>query len=196
MHIFVDSEDALKFFSNVINEEELKRKIKFILFGKQPTYKDFLDYSRDTFADGEIVCIMNADIIFNSQKDHEIIRNIAKPKQLISLTRHELTNDEHTVCTAETCPFTVYGGSSDVFIFTMPLDDQFKTKDLDYKQNILGIEPIVHQAFVDCGYVLVNPCDDIITLHIHRNRIHFDKYDDIIKEDNQNHKYTNLKTKL
>lgn len=195
MHIFVDSPEALTFFQQIVDNHGIRTKVQFILFGKQPTYKDFIEYIQKTFQDGEIVCIMNADIIFNSQKDHELIRSIAKPKQLISLTRHELTDEKHTICHEGTCTFTVHGGSSDVFIFMMPLTETFSTANIDYKQNILGVEPHFHKAFVDSGYSLINPCDDIITIHIHRNRIHFNKYEDIIRE-NEEIKYTNLKTKL
>lgn len=188
IHIFVDTQEALDYYSQYANE-----KVKFILHGKQPTYKDLVKYAIDTFSSGKLVCIMNSDIIFNSEKDHELIRKIAKPKRLISLTRHELTDDTHSICSGKTCEFSQWGGSSDTFIFTMPIEAGFQLNSIDHKQNMFGAENVFHKAWVDCGYEICNPCDDIITIHIHRDRVHFESYETINTENNS---VANMKTKL
>jgi hypothetical protein len=192
MHIFVETEGEKQFFSDYTKQYS---KAVYIVHGKQPTFKDFMDYAKKTFTDNQIVCIMNSDIIFNLEKDHELIRKIAKPKRLISLTRHELTDDDHTICTPVTCEFARYGGSSDVFIFTMPLQENFPFSSIDHKQNMFGAEHVFHKAWHDCGYEIINPCDDIITIHIHKDRTHFVQYETVDKQDGTNAVY-NPKTNL
>jgi hypothetical protein len=182
LHIFVDTQQAKDFYSEITNP--YGQKAKYIVHGKQPTYKDLLDYVIQKFVDGDIVCIMNSDIIFNSQKDHKLIQKIAKPKRLISLTRHEYTDEDHTICTPETCGFVGNGGSSDVFIFTMPIDERFNTELVNHKQNMFSAEAVFHKAWTTCGYELVNPCDDIITIHIHKDRVHFQAYEHLNTEEN------------
>lgn len=174
VHIFVDTPQAKHLYSQVA--ESFQGKAIFNEHGRQPTYKELVEYAARTFQDGELVCIMNSDIYFNSQKDHHLIQKIAKPKRLISLTRHEYTDHEHTICNLDTCNFTGNGGSSDVFIFTMPIDRNFPYDTIDHKQNLFGAEAVFHKAWVDCGYELSNPCDDIKTIHLHKDRIHFDAY--------------------
>jgi hypothetical protein len=181
LHIFVDTNEAKEFYSQITNP--YGEKATYILHGRQPTYKDLVDYAKQTFSDGELVCIMNSDMIFNSQKDHALIQKIAKPKRLISLTRHEFTDENHSICTRDTCPFTHDGGSSDVFIFVMPIDSKFDTSSVDHKQNMFSAEAVFHKAWTTCGYEIVNPCDDIITIHIHKDRVHFQAYE-YLKVDN------------
>jgi hypothetical protein len=175
LHIFVETEEAKTFYSEITNP--YGQKAKYILHGKQPTYKDLVEYAKQTFSDGELVCIMNSDMIFNSAKDHSLIKQIAKPNRLISLTRHEYTDENHTICTPETCAFIGTGGSSDMFIFVMPIDSNFDISSVDHKQNMFSAEAVFHKAWTRCGYELINPCDDIITIHIHKDRVHFEAYE-------------------
>lgn len=182
IHIFVDSENAKEVYSSVT--EHYGNKVTYYLHGRQPTYKELVEYAAAKFPDGELVCIMNSDIYFNSQKDHELIRKIAKPLRLISLTRHEYTNPEHSICNLETCNFTGNGGSSDVFIFTMPIPQTFPIERINHKQNLFGAEAVFHRAWVDCGYEISNPCDDIKTIHIHKDRIHFEAYQHVETSEN------------
>ena len=193
IHIFVDTEYARRFYSEFT--KQFDTKATFVLHEKQPTFKDLVEYAMKTFSNDELVCIMNSDIVFNSEKDNLLIQKIAKPKRLISLTRHELTDEKHTICNPQTCAFIGWGGSSDVFIFTMPIDPRFNLDSIDHKQNMFGAENVFHKAWVDCGYEIVNPCDDIIIVHIHKDRLHFETYDRIDKEGGSN-AYYNLKTKL
>jgi hypothetical protein len=193
LHIFVENKDEKVFYSQVTSP--YGDKATYIVHGRQPTYKELVEYAANTFSDGDIVCIMNSDIVFNSEKDHELIRKVAKPKRLISLTRHELTDETHSICNLTTCPWTEAGGSSDVFIFKMPIPNDFPFSRIDHKQNMFGAEHVFHKAWHDSGYEIYNPCDDIITIHIHRDRTHFFPYENIDNEDGTNAAY-NPKVKL
>ena len=191
MHIFVDTELAMNYYSQVTNS--FKEKVTYILHGKQPLYSDLVRYAASKFLEGETVCIMNSDVFFNSQKDQELIRKIIKPKRLISLTRHEFTDDNHTICNEDTCSFTVHGGSSDVFIFQTPVPPEFNYETVSHKQNMFGAEAVFHKAWNDCGYEICNPCDDIKTIHLHRGRVHFEVYTHVQTPENS---MMNLKTPL
>jgi hypothetical protein len=191
IHILVDSSYTREYYSKLT--EMYKDKITFVEHGKQPTYSDLLRYISRTFPDNETICIMNSDIFFNSQKDHDLIIKIVKPMRLISLTRHEFTDINHSVCNEKTCPFTIHGGSSDVFIFQTPVPKNFNYDFVNHKQNTFGGEGVFHKAWYNCGYEICNPCDDIITVHFHSQRIHFHKYETLDTSDT-NH-MPNLKTK-
>lgn len=191
IHILFESESAVQFYSRLL--EAFRSKIVYSIVGHQPTYKEIVDYVKQTFPTKEIVCIMNADIFFNSQKDHEIIEKYLKPNYLFSLTRHEISDEGHKTHTSETCPFTVGGGSSDTFIFYTPLSDSLDTTKMDFRQNLFGAEAVFMKAWVDAGYEIWNPCDDIITLHLHQDRYHFERYATI---DNPTNAVYNYKTSL
>lgn len=191
IHIFVDTQEAMNHFSNITNI--FPGKAIYVLHGRQPTYKDLVSYAMKTFGENEQVCIMNNDMYFNSENDHFLIQKLVRPNRLISLTRHELTDENHTLCNLDTCNFTGNGGSSDVFIFQMPISSSFNLDRVDHKQNMFGAENVFHKAWTDAGYHIINPCDDIKTIHIHKDRIHFEKYDYIESMETWS---VNWKTKL
>ena len=191
IHIFVDTLKTKDFYLNII--EQFKNKIIFVEHGKQPTYSELVLYVSKTFIDGETVCIMNSDVFFNSPNDNVLIEKIVRPKRLISLTRHEFTDQDHTICTSETCNFTGNGGSSDVFIFQAPVPKEFNYSSVNHIQNLFGAEAVFHKAWHDCGYEICNPCDDIKTIHLHRGRVHFELYKYVDTPENS---ITNWKTQM
>jgi hypothetical protein len=190
IHIFVDTQNTKEFYSDIV--EPYINKVIFVEHGRQPTYSDILLYITKTFDDGKTVCIMNSDMFFNSPNDNVLIEKIVRPNRLISLTRHEFTNENHTICNEDTCPFTVHGGSSDVFIFQTPVPKNFNYDFVNHKQNLFGAEGVFHKAWKNCGYEICNPCDSIITIHLHMGRIHFEKYGQVDTPENS---LLNLKTK-
>lgn len=192
IYVLCETQTAADYYESVVNSD---KKVSFIVTHHQPTYKELFEFIKDTIPKGEIVCLMNADIFFNSEKDHKNIQMYLQPHQLFSLTRHEITNDGHTECSLETCPFTG-GGSSDTFIFYTPINSNLDTSKLDYCQNLFGAEAILHKVWFDAGYQIWNPCDDIITLHLHRGRIHFSQYQQLAKEYTDENSYCNKKTSL
>lgn len=175
IHVLCETEAAADHFRAVALSAN-REKAVFTVMGHQPTYKELVDYVKDTFKEKELVCIMNGDIYFNSVSDIERIETYLQPHHLFSLTRHEITNDGHTYHTLETCPFTGNGGSSDTFIFYTPLPDTLDTSKMNFCQNLIGAEAVFMKPWVDAGYEIWNPCDDIITLHLHQDRIHFESY--------------------
>ena len=191
MHVLCETEEASGFYQAVANE--FAHKAHFTVVGHQPTYKEMVEYVKKTFVEKEIVCIMNGDIFFNSDKDHILIEKHLRPNYLFSLTRHEISDPGHKTHNLETCPFTGNGGSSDTFIFYTPVPEKLDTSKFDFRQNLFGAENVFMKAWVDAGYEIWNPCDDIITLHLHKDRIHFEKYATINNDENAIH---NWKTTL
>lgn len=178
LHILYESQAAADYYQNIA--KNYLDKIEFKVIGHQPTYKEIIDYVISRFTEKEIVCIMNADIFFNSEKDHLLIQKHLSTDSLFALTRHEITDEGHTIHSLETCPFTTdSGGSSDTFIFYSPIKSNFDTSTLNYHQNMFGAENVFMKAWTDAGYKVYNPCDDIITLHMHKNRVHFKQYQNI-----------------
>lgn len=190
IHVLCENEEAHQYFNDIVQNSS---KVFFEVVGHQPTYKEIMEYVRKTFLTKEIVCIMNGDIFFNSELDHILIQTHLQKNHLFALTRHELTDKGHTIHTLETCPFTGNGGSSDTFIFYTPLPETLDISRMDFRQNLFGAEAVFEKFWVDAGYELWNPCDDIITLHLHHNRIHFEQYDKINTPENS---AANWKTSL
>lgn len=190
LHIFFESQKAMDHYMSISTRTG---KCVPILFGRQPTYKDLMMYVRQTFLQDEIVCIMNADMFFRSVVDHKLIRKHLGKQMLFALTRHEITDLGHTIHGEETCPFTVHGGSADVFLFRAPVSAEFDVDLVDHRQNVFGGENVFCYAWHKAGYQILNPCDDIITLHMHRNRHHFQQYPTIGTEETR---FLNLKTPL
>jgi hypothetical protein len=190
IHILCETQETVNYFSSIVHK--YSNKTVFVLVGHQPTYQELMEYIKKTFTTKEIVCLMNADIFFNSSRDHQLIQTYLQKNYLFSLTRHEITDENHNICSLNTCPFTG-GGSSDTFIFYTPLPDSLDTSKMDFRQNLFGAEAVFMKPWADAGYTIWNPCGDIITLHLHQDRIHFEKYDTI---DNSTNAVYNLKTVL
>lgn len=191
VHVLCESQSAADYYEVVANE--YSTKAVFTVVGHQPTYKEIMEYVKKTFVEKEIVCVMNGDIFFNSENDHLLIEKHLQPHHLFSLTRHELTDSGHKTHTAESCPFTVNGGSSDTFIFYTPLRENLDLSKMDFRQNLFGAEAVFMKPWSDAGYEIWNPCDDIVTLHLHEGRIHFERYATI---DNPSNAVYNPKTPL
>ena len=179
LHVLCEDVHAESYFRKCA---EGHTKAIFVLIGHQPTYEEFMHYVMKTFQNNELVCIMNADIYFRSQKDHELLRKHMKPDTLFALTRHEITDEGHTICSLETCPFTA-GGSCDTFVFQMPVKDMCLSN-MKFKQNVFGAENVFMKQWKDSGYTIQNPCLSIVTLHLHKGRIHFERYQNILRQDN------------
>ena len=103
---------------------------------------------------------------------------------LIALTRHEHTEENHPVCTINTCPLIWnYMGSHDTFIFRTPVPKNFPFETLNYHQNVYGGETFFMKAWRDSGKTLFNPCFDIRIFHRHQNRVTFQSYPTIAEGD-------------
>ena len=113
---------------------------------------------------------MNSDIFMGSTTI-DFIRSEIDTHTMISLTRHEFTDDLHGVCNVDTCHLIYkYHGSHDAFIFTTPVPSIYPYQSVDIPQNIGGSEAIFMKSWVDSGKTLKNLCFDIPIFHMHRYR--------------------------
>lgn len=191
IYVLCEDDVSLLFYREITLD--YSHKTVFVNVGHQPTYKEIVEYVSNTIPPNELVCIMNADIFFNSESDHQLIQKYLQKNHFFALTRHEITNEGHTIHGEESCPFTVHGGSCDTFVFYTPISEKFDTSKVNFRQNLFGAEAVFIKTWLDAGYTMWNPCDEIITLHLHRDRIHFEKYDTINTDENS---VLNLKTPL
>lgn len=181
IHVLCEDQIAEDYFKKVA--EPYSSKAIFLVVGHQPTYREIMEYVKRTFPPNELICVMNGDIYFRSEKDHSLIKEYIKPNYLFALTRHEITNEGHTVCNLDTCPFTG-GGSCDTFLFLTPLADSLEIETVGFRQNLFGAENVFMKMWHTAGYEIWNPCGDIVTLHLHEGRVHFEAYDKINTEEN------------
>jgi hypothetical protein len=190
IHVLSESQGAIDFYTSNI---PATNKITFHLVGHQPTYKEFMTFVKEKIPNDEIACIMNADMYFNSENDHNLIQKHLQKHHIFALTRHEITDENHVTHTLDTCPFTGNGGSADIFIFNTPVRESLDISKMDFHQNLFGAEAVFLKPWVDAGYEIWNPCDQIISLHQHINRIHFKEYKHINTPENS---AANWKTEL
>jgi hypothetical protein len=191
LHILVESYNDINYYKQFT--DSYKEKVHYTIIGHQPTYKEFLLYVKDIFQPGEIVAIMNSDMFYNSNFNYNLLERKLTDTMMIALTRHEFTDENHTICHEGTCPFTVHGGSCDTFIFKTPISEKVDLDLVDHKQNLFGGENVFMYAWVKAGYTILNPCDQLITVHRHEGRVHLEKYDTIGTEETR---ILNLKTRF
>ena len=170
IHILVEKKSEEEYYRSIIDKLPEKEKCIFSIFGKQPNYSELVKYVATSIEDHKIVCIMNSDIFMGSTSI-DFIRSEIDAHTMISLTRHEFTDDQHTLCNVNTCELIYkYYGSHDAFIFTTPVPSFYPYQSVDIPQNILGSEAIFMKSWVDCGKSLKNLCFDIPIFHMHRYR--------------------------
>ena len=170
IHIIVEKESDEEYYRSIIDHLPEKEKCIFSIFGRQPKYSELVKYVATSIEDHKIVCIMNSDIFMGSTSI-DFIRSEIDAHTMISLTRHEFTDDQHTVCNVNTCNLIYkYFGSHDAFIFTTPVPSFYPYQSVDIPQNIGGSEAIFMKSWVDCGKSLKNLCFDIPIFHMHRYR--------------------------
>ena len=176
IHILLEKESDLEYYTILINSIPEKIKCKFTIFGKQPTYAEFVKYIDNSIEKNKIVCIMNSDIFMGSTT-LEFIESELDYDTFISLTRHEYTEENHPVCNVHTCQLIYkYHGSHDAFIFKTPIPESYNYKYVDIPQNVGGSEAILMRSWFDTGKKLKNLCFDIPIYHMHRNNIYFKSY--------------------
>lgn len=170
IHILLEKSSDLPYYTNVINNLDEKNKCKFTIFSRQPKYADFVFYAKTNIPDNRIVCIMNSDI-FMGQADIEFIKSELDYNTLIALSRHEYTDDTHSICDASTCNIIYrYHGSHDAFIFKTPVPREYNFEYVCIPQNVGGSENIFMNSWVMSSKRLKNLCFDIPIFHMHRYR--------------------------
>jgi FkbM family methyltransferase len=152
-------------------------KCKFIHFGKQPNYKDFIEYIQTKLDDNRIVCIMNSDILLDKHMQFHLIKQYVNGLNMFGITRHNYTNETHNICNIHTCLLVhQYQGSHDMFLMHTPISKNIKLEDIDFKQNVYGAEAIFQKTLKNAGYSFKNPAFQIRGYHIHDNFVYFENY--------------------
>jgi hypothetical protein len=170
IHILLEKEADIQYFSNLINDLDDKSKCKFVIFGRQPKYADFVYYAKTNIPNDKLVCIMNSDI-FMGNTNIDFIDSELDHKSFIALTRHEYTDDNHTTCNLTTCNLIYqYLGSHDAFIFRTPVPIEYNFDYVCIPQNIGGSEAIFMKSWALCDKKLKNLCFDIPIFHMHKYR--------------------------
>ena len=145
-------------------------KMTLIHSTQQATYADLFDYANQYLSGGDhIAVIQNADIAWHPGSIRQL--QVLHPGLVFALSRHSnLTEFESTQCPSQDghnrnlCQ--QYVGSHDTFAF-IPLIDPIIFRRLQFKQNTWGAENIVIEALRHGGWVVENPCMELITLHFH-----------------------------
>jgi hypothetical protein len=170
IHLIVEKESDEEYYRSIINEFPEKEKCVYFVFGRQPKYSELVRYVATSIEDNKIVCIMNSDIFMGSTSI-DFIRSEIDTHTMISLTRHEFTDEQHSICNVDTCHLIYkYHGSHDAFIFTTPVLSNYPYESVDIPQNVGGSEAIFMKSWVDSGKSLKNLCFDIPIFHMHRYR--------------------------
>ena len=176
VHALIDTEQAFEYYRQIANHFPHKPFVATVC-GKQPTYKDLMMYIKETFPDGELVSLMNCDMFFNSNFSLDFVNQHLTANRMFALTRHEITDDNHITCDdRETCPFTKAGGSADTFLFRTPIPANFPYDSVNHKQNMFSAEGVFNMAWHRSGVEVLNPCKQLVTLHLHKDRIYFEEY--------------------
>ena len=179
IHILLENEHDIPYYHTLIENHPEKDKSNFTLFGKQPLYSDLVRYVHSSIENGTIVCIMNSDIFMGSTTI-EFIRSELSDNTMISLTRHEFTNEQHSECNELTCNLIYrYYGSHDAFIFKTPVPSNYNYSYVDIPQNIYGAEAVFMKSWVDAGKQLKNLCFDIPIYHMHKDHFYLKQYETI-----------------
>ena len=177
VHVFLEYPDDMTYFMNAAGHN--LSKCKFIPFGRQPHYKDFLEYAK-TLPDNTIFCIMNSDILLDDKNDFSLIEKYVNGANGFGLTRHEYTTPNHEVCNMQTCIYLHdYSGSHDMFMLKTPLLSSIDMNAIDFKQNTGGAEAIFQKTLKNAGYTLKNPCYQIRGFHVHFPLNYFEQYQTI-----------------
>ena len=90
IYILCETQETIEYYKNI--GRDVEDKLQFIPFGHQPTYKEFLEFVKDTIPDNEVVCIMNSDIYFHKDFQFSFLEKHLKEKMIFGLTRHEHTD--------------------------------------------------------------------------------------------------------
>ena len=175
MYVLCETPETIEYYKNLTRDVE--EKMNFILFGHQPTYKEFLEFVKDNIPEKEVVCIMNSDIYFHESVDFSFIKRHLKDNMIFGLTRHEHTNLDHSECNSDTCSLVyLHRGSHDTFIFRTPIPSAIDLDSINNRQNLFGSENVFLHAWNKAKWTVKNPCHQMKTVHLHRNRVYFENY--------------------
>jgi hypothetical protein len=170
--VFYEKEDDKIYYEELIKAG--LDKVTFVKQSKQPHYKDFLIYIRDTMPQDEVCCVLASDIYLNFDIDVSFFDRFLPVNTVFGITRHEPTDKYHTICNEASCSLIhSAGGCADCFIFRTPIPAEFDYESIDHKQNRWGGECSFLSAWHKAGAKVLNPCFQVKTIHVHENNEHF-----------------------
>ena len=153
IHLYVDDLKAL----NKALTLPQANKIVVIGLGKQPLYADLFNYAIAHLAAATCV-IANSDI-YLYKCDLEVLRQLGNT--IFALSRHEADL---------TC--AVFGfGSHDAFMFNSQYLTPAITEHMQHVQNVAGSDDNIVNILVEQGYTLLNPCFEIMLVHLHQSNL-------------------------
>jgi hypothetical protein len=175
VHILLENSDDEEYYLSI---SQSSRKVSFYNLKRQATYKDFLEYAKQTFSNDQVVCIIHSDIYLNWNINMKIFDDFLPTNTIFGLTRHEPTNQYHTICSGDACglPYSP-GGSADTFIFRMPIPESLSLNSVNHFQNLYGGECVFLHEWYRAGAKVLNPCFQVITIHLHYGQVYFKTYD-------------------
>ena len=175
LYVLCETQEAIIYYKAISNM--INKTIHFILFGHQPTYKELLEFASQNIPNDEVVCIMNSDIYFHTSLEFSFIDKHLQKNMIFGLTRHEHTDGNHTICNSETCALVyLHRGSHDTFIFRTPIPFAIDLSAINNLQNLFGSENIFLHEWNKAKCKVLNPCHQIKTIHLHKNRVYFENY--------------------
>jgi len=159
IHLFVDDIESLDRLNILSNNSE---KVVIIEVGKKPKYNDFFRYILDNLKD-KICMITNSDI-YLSKCDVNLIERLKTERLCYALSRYE-----HDMSRPQ---IDNYFGSHDCYIFNSAfIDENIINGHTDFHQNLPGIESQIVKNFCDFNFKVLNPCKQIITVHLHKTQL-------------------------
>jgi hypothetical protein len=175
VHILLENADDEEYYLSIAHSNT---KVRFHNLNRQATYKDFLEYAKQRFTNDEVVCIIHSDVYLNWNMNMKIFDDFLPTNTIFGLTRHEPTNQYHTICKGDACglPYSP-GGSADTFIFRMPIPETLSLNSVNHCQNIYGGECVFLHEWYRAGAKVLNPCFQVITIHLHYGHVYFKTYD-------------------
>lgn len=142
------------------------------------TYEQMFEFAAQHMPAGEVICLANADIFFDSTL--ALVDNIAE-NELYALGRHEVAvlNEWHQAPLSEV-PHT----SQDLWVWRNPLNIQVRI--MDNKDNILkpvelgqwGCDVSLNYQAEQQGINVLNPCGSIRIYHWHKSAVRNYSMDD------------------
>lgn len=159
IHLFIDNEKSHNRLNEITGNSD---KIIVICVGKKPNYSDFFEYIINNIND-KICMITNADIYLDFA-EMRLLDLLNNDKIAYALTRYEYDFS---------CPLiNNYCGSHDCYIFNSKfIDKTIINEHTNFYQNFPGIESHIIKALCDCGLKVLNPCQQIKIVHLHKTQL-------------------------
>ena len=165
-----EEEYDLSFLMDKI-EDKYKKKVKQIIIERRMRYYDVFNYV-NTYYKNNIIIVSNLDIFFNESLNK--LKKYNLENKFISLARYDLLNEYSFEGNNKIEKFIHEGplgdpciDSADSWIFEAPIKNNEKTK-IMLGSN--GCDSIINYILkYDLNYDVINPIDDIISIHYHLN---------------------------